>query len=274
MKLASACVVIGILGMTNLNCKQDERPAASQPSSATAKSPVSHAPAPTGHMTETAATTGTVLETMDAAGYTYVRLQTGQTTVWAAGPQTPVKVGQTVQLVGGMLMQDFHSKTLDRTFDNILFVTGIVTPSAASAPAGLPPQHPSITEPGETKPLPSQAVIRPGSIPMADGGFTVAELYGKKKDLAGKRVSVRAKVVKSSPNIMGKNWLHVQDGTGDAETCDVTVTTKDIAKVGDIVVVSGMLTTDKDIGSGYFFPLIIENAEVKADGQPSSRRAG
>ena len=106
-------------------------PARSHPGGAA----VSPAPA---HTVQPAGTSGTVLETMDAGGYTYVRLQTGAATVWAAGPQTAVKVGQNVRLVGGMPMQNFQSKTLNRTFDTILFVTEIVTSSAAtSSPAGI-----------------------------------------------------------------------------------------------------------------------------------------
>ena len=64
---------------------------------------------------------------------------------------------------------------------------------------------------------------------------------------------------------MGKNWIHIQDGTGDAETCDLTVTTKDTAKVGDIVLVSGMLAETRTSARGYFFPLIVEDADVKVE---------
>ena len=208
---------------------------------------------------------------MDSGGYTYVRLQTANATVWAAGPKTPVKVGQNVRLVGEMPMQGFQSKTLNRTFDSILFVTEILTSSAVtSSPAALPPQHPPIAETGKTKHPTSQAAIKPGAIPKANGGFTVAELFAKKKELAGQRVSIRANVVKSASNIMGKNWVHIQDGTGDADSYDLTVTTKDTAKVGDIALVSGTLASDKDIGSGYFFSLIIEDADVKVEGQQST----
>ncbi len=265
MKTSFACLCICLLATANLNCKQQDEPTTSTrpaPVPSTAPAPGSHAPAPAVPANETA---GTVLETMDSGGYTYVRLQTGGSTVWAAGPQTTVKVGQTVRLAGGMPMQNFQSKTLNRTFDTILFVNEIVTASAATAPAGMPPGHPPIAEPGRNRQPATQTAMKPGSIAKAEGGFTVAELYAKKKELAGKRVSVRGQVVKSASNIMGKNWLHIQDGTGDAESFDLTVTTKDTAKVGDTVLVSGTLAMDKDIGAGYFFALIIEDAEIKAD---------
>jgi hypothetical protein len=105
--------------------------------------------------------TGVVLETMDAGRYTYVQLQTGDRAVWAAGLQTPVAIGDTVELVGVMPMANFESATLKRTFEEIYFVSEIrVEGAVARAPAAegamdsgvLPPGHPPI--PGQQPALP------------------------------------------------------------------------------------------------------------------------
>lgn len=121
--------------------------------------------------------TGVVLETMDAGRYTYVRLQSGDREVWAAGLQTPVAVGDTVELVGLMPMANFESATLKRTFEEILFVSEIRVegapprePAAADAPAAmesgmLPPGHP---------PLPGQAAALPAGHPPIGGGDAAA----------------------------------------------------------------------------------------------------
>jgi hypothetical protein len=69
-------------------------------------------------------------------------------------------------------------------------------------------------------------------------------------------------VVKFSQQIMGKNWIHLQDGTGAAGTNDLTVTTDGTANTGDTVVVTGVVTTDKDFGYGYKYDVILENATV------------
>lgn len=97
--------------------------------------------------------------------------------------------------------------------------------------------------------------------------MTVGEIYSGKADLAGKPVTLRAKVVKYNPQIMGKNWLHLQDGSGDdkAGTNDLTVTSKTTAKVGDTVLVKGPLTLDKDFGYGYKYKVIIEDAKVSVE---------
>ena len=96
-------------------------------------------------------------------------------------------------------------------------------------------------------------------------GFTGAELFSGKADLSGQRIVVRGKVVKFSGGIMGKNWLHLQDGTDHEGSNDLTVTTADMAQKGDTVLVSGTLVIDKDFGAGYRYDVIVEDAEVKVE---------
>jgi predicted small lipoprotein YifL len=105
------------------------------------------------------------------------------------------------------------------------------------------------------------------NIAKAEGGKTVAEVYAATDLLAGQKVSVRGKVVKANPNIMGKNWVHVRDGSGAEGSNDLTATTAktELPHVGDLVVVSGTVATNKDFGMGYTYPVLIENAEVKVE---------
>ena len=100
---------------------------------------------------------------------------------------------------------------------------------------------------------------------IAKAGKTVAEIFAEKAALSGKAVEVRGKVVKYSPEIMGKIWLHIQDGTGEAGSNDLTVTTMTPVKMGDTVVVKGLLAVDKDFGYGYQYALIVEDAEVTVE---------
>jgi hypothetical protein len=100
-------------------------------------------------------------------------------------------------------------------------------------------------------------------IAKAENGQTVGELYADKAKYAGKPVTVRGKVVKTNENIMGRSWVHVRDGSGEEGKNDLTVTTKDpVPDVGDMVVVSGTLATDKDLGAGYSYEVIIEDAKI------------
>jgi hypothetical protein len=201
--------------------------------------------------------TGTVLETMDAGKYTYVYVDTGSEKMWAAGPQTKVAVGETVAFPPGMEMQDFRSDTLDRTFDVVYFVSELRTgETAVKTPAG----HPPVASPDQMA-----AGMDFSGIDVADGGERVAALYADKDKLAGKSVAVRGKVVKFTPGVMGKNWVHIMDGSGDAGHNDVAVTTDADVQVGDVVLVKGIMNLDRDFGMGYAYEILIEDASVTVE---------
>lgn len=206
---------------------------------------------------------GKVTETMDAAGYTYIRVETATETFWAAAPQFAVKAGDDVVVPEGMPMPDYHSKSLDRTFDMVYFVPAVLVGGAQAAAGGVMPEgHPPMTG-GKTAAVTTDIDLT--GIKVAAGGQTVGDVFAKKTALAGKPVTVRGKVVKFSPEIMGKNWLHIQDGTGGEGTNDLTVTTAGVAKLGDTVLISGVLIADKDFGYGYKYDVIVEDAAVTVE---------
>lgn len=250
-------------------CSKEEAPApaAGTPPSAAAPG----APAAPGALPPS----GTVAETMNSGGYTYALLDTGADgKIWAACPETPVKVGQTIYLVNPAPMPNFKSSTLNRTFDLVYFSQAFATsPDAAAAstlppPAAMPP--PGMMPPGAMSDMGAgdtvthTVVAGQGvkGVQKASGGHTVSDLYQKKDSLAGKQVTVRGKVVKFTPNIMRTNWVHIQDGTGKEGENDLTVTTEDVVASGDTVVVVGKLAKDKDFTMGYFYPVIVEEAKV------------
>ena len=224
-----------------------------------------------------ASTAGKVVETMDSGGYTYVLVDSGSAKIWAASPQFKVAVGDQVTVPDGMPMQDFHSKTLDRTFDVVYFVDAIKVGSGAAAtangalaahgaaPAGeaepeLPPGHPVM---GHSKQAATAVDLT--NIKKAEGGQTVADLFANKTTLVGKEVAVRGRVVKATQQVMGKNWLHVRDGSGAEGSNDLTISTAATAAVGDMVLVKGKLAADRDLGAGYHYDIIIEDAAVTVE---------
>ena len=93
---------------------------------------------------------------------------------------------------------------------------------------------------------------------------TVAALNLNKAALAGQTISAQGKVVKVNNGIMGRNFVHVQDGTGDANSNNLVVTSKQTAKGGDLVTISGVVVVNRDFGSGYSYPLLIEEASIAA----------
>lgn len=99
----------------------------------------------------------------------------------------------------------------------------------------------------------------------AKDGKTVAEVVANKSTLKDKNVTIRGQVVKVSHGIMGKNWVHLQDGSGSADkgTNDIVITTKDETAVGQVVNASGIVRTDVDIGSGYKYAVLVEEAKLR-----------
>jgi hypothetical protein len=220
-------------------------------------------PPPAAPASETAGFQGTVIETINSAGYTYVNVDTGQDKIWAAAPETPVKKGDTVTIPPGMLMRNHHSKTLNRTFDAVYFVSAISVAGAKPTEGKPASDGADMVHGRNIAAAPSD--INFSGIVKPEGGKTVNEIYLQRDSLSGKEVILRAKVVKFSPQIMGKNWLHVQDGSGEKGANDLTVTTAAAAKVGDTVLVKGALSTNKDFGLGYKYDLIIEDARVTVE---------
>ncbi len=220
--------------------------------------------------------TANVLETMNAANYTYAKVDEGGNIYWIAGPQAKIQVGDEISFIDQMVMEDFRSKALNKTFEYLVFASTLV-PTHKSAQTAVKQDHncdtcatdtpaatanTTATDPhaGMQKSTPAvEEEITVITLPKAEGGYTIEELYTKKVDLKDKKVKVNAKVVKVSRNIMNKDWIHLQDGTGNAQTSDVVVTAQNAdVKVGDTVLVDAILQTDVDFGYGYFFPVILQ----------------
>lgn len=201
---------------------------------------------------------GKVLETMDAANYTYARVQTPAGEKWIAGPQTAMKVGDTITWAPGNEMKDFASKSLGRTFESILFVGQIVVGGAPGA-AAVGAAHGALS--GKAADAPEVK-----GVAKAEGGMTIAEIYDGRAKLEGKEVVLRGKVVKFNAGIMGRNWLHLRDGShGAAGDNDLTVTSAASAAVGDTVVVRGKVSLNKDFGFNYRYDLMLEDAKVTVE---------
>ncbi len=239
---------------------------------------------------------GKVVETINAAGYTYLQVETGQGKVWVAIPESKVQVGQEVTCNPGMEMTNFQSKTLKRTFDKIVFSSGlggtgrIQAAPHAGAGAGDESFADALRAEGAAAPhggmgadMGAAAMAGAGANPSGSAGaivpsadikvdkatgenaYTVGECFDQAEKLNGKKVRVRGQVMKVSHMIMGKNWVHLQDGSGNPlrNTHDLVITTMADPKVGSVVVVEGTLHAKKDFGAGYKYDAIIEDAEIK-----------
>ena len=189
--------------------------------------------------------TGTVLETMSSGGYTYIKVDDGKNSYWIAMTQRAVKEGDKINYSEQGWMQNFHSKTLNRTFDSILFA-GDSSPKAA-----------------EKKKV-NTVKTNMNSKYSQKGVIAIAELFKNRDKYVGKTVTVKGKVTKTSQAIMKLNWIHIQDGSNFQNMNDLVFTSiQTTPKVGDVVYATGKLIKDKDFGYGYFYPVIIQESSFK-----------
>ncbi len=202
---------------------------------------------------------GEVLEARDVEPYTYLRLKTADGEIWAAVNKVSVKPGAQVTIDRPLVMQNFESKALNKTFDKIVF-GAIADPKVPSAAAPMPRAGTG----GHTGAAVPTVAVKVAKASGADAR-TVAEVVLGKDKLKDKSVSLRGQVVKSTNGIMGKNWFHLQDGSGTAGagTNDVLVTSKDEAAVGDVVNVKGTVRTEVKLGAGYDYEVLIEGASLR-----------
>lgn len=199
---------------------------------------------------------GEVLEAKDVPNYTYLRLKTASGEVWTAVATAQVKKGATVSVENAEQMDNFESKSLKKTFPKIFFGSLAAAPGAAAAQVSA--AHAS-AKPNDFK----------GDVKVAKAtgaqARTVAEIIGQSATLKDKPVLLHARVVKYSAAIMGKNWLHLRDGSGNAAKAnqELLATSTDEVKLGDVVLVKGIVRTNKDFGAGYAYKVMIEEAKLQ-----------
>lgn len=199
---------------------------------------------------------------MDASTYTYARLKTPKGEIWVATGKTAVAVGEKLVVPLETEMRDFHSPSLKRDFPLIYFVSQVSREGQPPAQATPPPMAVGHGMGGAAA---SAAPVKVDPIAPPAGGSSIADVWAKRSALAGKAVTVSGKVVKFNGGILGRNWLHIQDGSGKAAdgTHDLTVTTDAAAKVGDVITVTGTVAVDKDFGAGYAYKVMLEGGRLK-----------
>ena len=194
-----------------------------------------------------------VKEVIHTTSYTYLKMKEEGDVYWGAVPRNDnIVEGNTYYFDSYMEMENFPSKELERTFDNIYFIQTFSDKPFPAAPV--------MTQDKKGSSLVGDMEVE--NITPVEGGITVAELFDNKADYAGKTVKVHGKVVKYTSAVMGKNWVHLQDGTVSGNNFDITITTSEVVNNGDVVTFEGVVVLDKDFGYGYAYEILIEDAKL------------
>ncbi len=191
-----------------------------------------------------------VVEVLQANSYSYLRVKEDFNEKWVAVNKDEFKVGDVLFYDSEMKMTNFPSKDLDRTFEEVYFVNQVSKTPFVQRKAAMP-AHSGRVEIKEESEV---------EVSKNKGELTVAELFAKRADYSTKEFEIKGIVVKVNKNVMGKNWIHVQDGTSDNGEFDLTITSQAQPEVGEEVTFKGKLTLNKDFGAGYSYEVIMEDA--------------
>lgn len=195
-----------------------------------------------------------VKEVILAQSYTYLRVEEADGEYWLATGNTEVEKGDEIYFNNFVVMNDFESKELDKTFEQILFVDNI-----SEEPITEEIQASKEKDPHRAKSSDYQKMLDSIKIPPVKGGMTIKQVYENAESLDKKELVVRGQVIKINRDIMNRNWVHIMDGT-KSERSDLTFTSQEDFQIGDTVTVKGTIAVEKEYGAGYVYPVILEDA--------------
>ena len=190
----------------------------------------------------------TVIEKIAAGGYIYLNVLEKGKEYWMAVPGRQIEIGATYYYDGGMEMRNFESKTLKRTFESVIFAEGV-----RETKNGVQKVEKRSVSKGDTRAV---------NVEKAPNGISIAAIFEDPKAYSNKQVIIKGQVVKVNNGIMNVNFVHLQDGTKGNGEYDITITSNDTFKIGDVVTLQGTVVLNKDFGAGYIYNVLIEKAVV------------
>ncbi len=209
---------------------------------------------------------GKVLEIQNAMGYKYLKVDENGTQHWVAIANAPVAVGDRIGYDKRTVMHDFESKSLGKTFKEIIFASDVYLPQKVQRPTsmkemlGLGSKDP---HKGMKRGMSPGDEEKPAKPFVKKDTYTVEEVHMWRKSLEGQTISLEGSVFKVSHKIMKRDWVHLGDGTGNEKklTDDLVFTTDaTTVKAGDRVIATGKVIVNKDFGYGYFYKVLIQDA--------------
>ena len=185
--------------------------------------------------------------------YTYLLVKGRGPAYWIAVSSTEITPGESITYEGGLLMEDFHSEELNRTFEKVLFLDGIEGSQAPAMDVMPGTSHGSAVKTGKLE----------ISLEKEEGTVSIAELYADPGSFEGKRIRVKGEVAKFNAAIMERNWVHIQDGSEFEGKYDLTMTSQESFEVGQLLIFEGILEVNRDFGYGYSYEILLEEATAE-----------
>ncbi|MCE2789887.1 MAG: GW dipeptide domain-containing protein [Saprospiraceae bacterium] len=193
-------------------------------------------------------------EILQAERYTYLKVNEGTKAYWIATAKMEAEKGKPYLFRGGLMKTNFESLEFKRTFDTIFLVGNVI--DANAHPGG---NLAASGSPGSA--AVAASVSSEGSPGTAKNAIKLSDLFKNKKKYDGQVITVSGECVKVNNGIMGKNWIHLRDGSKEGgKPIDLTITSQIAVPVGAKIAMTGKITLNKDFGAGYRYDIIMEDA--------------
>lgn len=193
--------------------------------------------------------TAVAKEVLPTEKYVYVLMEENGEEFWIATVKQEVETGKTYFFKDGLLKIDFESKEYNRTFDRIFLVSSIVPANHGNQAESAPVES--------KQPVNTANIEKPIKV---EGSISIADLVDNIEKYDGQEIQVSGVCTKINPNIMGRNWIHLEDGTRD--DYDLVLTSDMIIPEGAVLTMKGKVATNLDFGAGYRYDILIENAQM------------
>ncbi|MGB1240950.1 MAG: hypothetical protein ACPG49_00405 [Chitinophagales bacterium] len=204
-----------------------------------------------------------VEEVLPTSKYVYMYVREGEERFWVAAQKQEVVVGETYFYRGGLLKTNFESKEYNRIFDKVYLVSKIVPANHGggqnNTEKGTIETH-SVDESLPTENPDTKKAENGNRNITKDGSIKIADIVANPEKYEGQMIQVSGECVKVNPNIMGRNWIHLKDGSKDEY--DFVVTSIIQVQEGQVVTMKGTVGLNRDFGAGYHYNLIVEEGTV------------
>lgn len=200
--------------------------------------------------------TVTVNEVLQATRYVYLNVSEGDSKFWIATRKQEIKKGETFFYRGGLLKTNFESKEYNKVFDTIYLISNLVSQDHSKHVGDLNTKLQKSAPIAQKEDIPTHTE----KIVEHKGTIKIAELVKDPKKYEGHTIQLSGKCVKVNPNIMKRNWIHLQDGSKD--DFDLVITSNTYVPEGSEITIRGKVVMNRDFGAGYKYDLILENGTL------------
>ncbi len=207
--------------------------------------------------------TAKVIESQFAGIYTYIKVDENNKQYWIAVTKTDVKVGDSIKFKEQIVMKNFKSTALKKTFDEVMFAD-LANKEGVYGADNIHGIHGNMIKKRlQTAPKPD-VKFNDGLVTSDEKAIAVtkiSELYANKDKYKNKNVTIQGRALEVSNKVMGNTWIKIYDGS-DSVIFRSPNEDEKIA-VGSKVEATATINTDVDFGHGFKYQVLGVNATFK-----------